>query len=267
MPKIKNHTPSDFPQFMRIVEKFQEKNSEAWFRGVGDESRALVPSIARPASVTTPEEVAKNEKKIASAFAQRSPPFVQTSLRTDLNALFFMQHYGIPTRLLDWTESPFVALYFALTSVQRDPQGAPLTDAAVWLCAPVLWNRAALKHISFEGGILDEGCEEIKAYLPSLDFEQRTMAPIMIYGTHNSPRIVAQRGVFALFGKGLDAMETLALKAPYPAGVLQKVTIAKDRIEPMLQGLFRNGMSESVIYPDLSGLSLEIRRMFGYNNG
>lgn len=50
--------------------------------------------------------------------------------------LTLMQHYGLPTRLLDWSESPLVALYFALSS-DEDAK----TDAAVWVLNPMRLNK------------------------------------------------------------------------------------------------------------------------------
>lgn len=209
-------------------------------------------------------ELSRVERDIANTFAQRAPPFVNNTFSSEWKTLFFMQHYGIPTRLLDWSESPFVALYFALSSVSRDASGKASSDAAVWSCDPISWNRTALSHITFKGGILDEYCEEIKAYSPSSDLDQRAAVPLMIYGTHNSPRIVAQRGVFALFGKGTDGMEKVFKSGAFPSQSMQKIIIKKGNVDAILSSLFRKGFSESTIYPDLAGLSLEIKRRFGF---
>ena len=186
MTKIAEQTAKNFSSVLGYVEKFQDSRDVSWYRGAGDASYHLRPTLMRRSPEPSAEELSKIERDIANSFAQRSPPFVSFDFSSEWRTLFYMQHYGIPTRLLDWTESPFVALYFALTSVQRDRSGTPLTDVALWLCDPVAWNRTALSHITFSGGVLDENSEEIKAYSPLLGVEQRATIPIMIYGTHNS---------------------------------------------------------------------------------
>ena len=264
MAEIIEHSPSSLADLLGVIEAFQNGREHAWYRGTGDAKFELTPTLGRRHKPTSPVMLNQIEKGISSTFAQRSPPFVERELTGEWRTLFFMQHYGIPTRLLDWSESPFVALYFALSSVKRGARGQPFNDVAFWMCDPVEWNRAALSHISYSGGILDEGCEEIKAYSPNMELEQRATVPVMIYGTHNSPRIVAQRGVFALFGKGGKSMQEIFRDGDFANSSLQKAVIPKVNIDNLLGSLFKNGFSDSTIFPDLFGLSLEIRRKFGY---
>ena len=265
MPVIKEYRPNNFGKLLGHIEQFQNSRDISWYRGIGDVNYSLKPSITRFDPQKSAEDLSEIEKGIANTFAQRSPPFVQMDRSSEWRNLFFMQHYGIPTRLLDWSESPFVALYFALSSVKRDSAGNATSDAVLWLVDPVIWNRTALSHITFQGGVLDEYCEEVKAYSPSADIEQRATLPIMIYGTHNSPRIVAQRGVFALFGKGSQSMEQLYLQGSFARNSLQKIIIGRERVDDLLLSLYRKGVAESTIYPDIFGLSLEIKRNFGYH--
>lgn len=267
MPKIVAADVTTLSEALKKVEKFQAAHSDVWFRGVSNDAYGLLPSIARLSGKSADQIIEQVEPGISANFAQRSPPFIDRDLTDPWRALFFMQHYGIPTRLLDWSESPFVAIYFALASIRRDAAGVPLADAAIWLCDPVAWNRTALSHISFRGGVLDESCDEIKAYSPGSKLTQIGTMPVMIYGAHNSSRIVAQRGVFALFGKNLTAMQELHIAQPFPAGTLQKLRIRAAHVDGMLASLYKSGIAESVIFPDLYGLSLEIRRKFGYANG
>ena len=250
---------------MAVVEGFQEKHDSSWYRGVGSTSHTLTPSIFRHPKHKKIEEIHKIENEIASVFEQRSPPFVNQAFKDVWEQMFYMQHYGIPTRLLDWTESPFIALYFALTSGDRTATGRPKHDAAFWMLDPIAWNRGALSDISYKGGILDPNREQVKAYSPKADLDERKNLPVMIYGTHNSPRIVAQRGMFALFGKSVDAMEKCFSENEFEEGAMQKVIVKKDIRYAVAHSLFRKGISDSTIYPDLHGLSLELKRSFGFS--
>lgn len=264
MPVVTIHTPQTFSDLMLIVESFQESRNVAWYRGVTKSDHTLKPSIFRHPKSKRIEEIHELERRLSLFFEQRSPPFVHQSFADVWQKMFFMQHYGIPTRLLDWSESPYVGLYFALSACERSKVGKPLNDAALWMVDPERWNQGALQDISYNGGILDPSREQVKSYGPNAELDERKNLPIMIYGTHNSPRIVAQRGMFALFGKSTDEMEKAYSAHPFSEGILQKVVIGKDVLDKIATSLFRKGVSDSTIYPDLVGLSLELRRSFGF---
>lgn len=154
-------------------------------------------------------------------FRQRSIPFTNRFLSDEWDVLFFMQHYGIPTRLLDWTENPFVGLHFAVMSSPFSGKlaagKASLTfasDATVWILDPVAWNKHALQHLGFDRGILSPGDEVLQSYKPLTRFTDMNVFPVAIYGAHNSPRIVAQRGAFTIFGKSTKSMEEIRYSTP-----------------------------------------------------
>jgi len=175
-----------------------------------------------------------------------------------------MQHYGIPTRLLDWSESPFVALYFALTSCKRDEKNVVTGPVAVWMLDPSEWNKVALSDISFEGDVLDSKREQVKSYSPKAELDERKNTAVMIYGTHNSPRIVAQRGTFGLFGKSVESMDKQFTRGAFSKETLQRIVIPADKVDEVAQSLFRKGIADSTVYPDLHGLALEMRRQFSF---
>lgn len=176
--------------------------------------------------------------------------------------MFYMQHHGIPTRLLNWTESPFIALYFALSSSERDKKEK--TKAAFWMLDPEAWNRCALIDISYDGGILSSDREQVKSYIPNANLDERKNLPVMIYGTHNSSRIVAQRGTFSLFGKSLEPMEKCYENGDFEEGILEQIIIPAEHRDNLASSLFRKGVSDSTVYPDLNGLSLELKRLYGF---
>jgi hypothetical protein len=252
--------PTTFAELLEVVEAFQAGSSASWYRGCTKAAYPLKPSLFRHPTHTAIEKISSVEIELTTRFVQRSLPFLQRPLTDEWDKLFFMQHYGVPTRLLDWSENPFVAIFFALAG----EQGAKPSDAAIWMCDPIAWNQAALGHISFKGGVLDQSSSLLRPYTPGTPVEEMPTLPIMIYGSYNSPRIVAQRGGFALFGQGTDPMEKVYLTEKFPDGVLHKIEIAHDKVAEICASLFRKGFSESVVFPDLDGLSRELKRVFAF---
>jgi hypothetical protein len=182
--------------------------------------------------------------------------------------LFLMQHYGVPTRLLDWSESPLMALFFAVTSA-RHRLGASGKmvfdgDAAIWLLDPVQWNKRAINLKSFPGSVLTTDDTNAKAYTPIGDVETMNTFPISVYGSHNSQRIVAQRGVFVCFGKDTRPMESVFQAENFPENCLLKIIIRRRILPSILNALLRHGITDSVVFPDLDGLAREIKRENGF---
>lgn len=98
-----------------------------WFRGQQRKHWELVPSIVRIGGLNR-----ETEDDIREEFATRAPALsrFEPLPTNDWDLYFLMQHYGVPTRLLEWTDSPSIALYFAV----RDNPGH--YDSAVWMLDP-----------------------------------------------------------------------------------------------------------------------------------
>jgi hypothetical protein len=212
------------------------------------------------------------ERELMTRFRQRSIPFVARPLTDEWDLFFFKQHYGVPTRLLDWTENPFIALYFAVMSCgftgrfKGDEAVLKFSaDAAVWMLNPVAWNAHALRHQGFDRGILTPADEALQSYKPLTKFSELNVHPVAMYGAHNSPRIVAQRGVFTIFGQGTSAMEEVYDSDGFPVGCLTKVVLDKLVLPGIRKSLLKTGFTESVVFPDLDGLAKEIKRVFKFD--
>jgi len=271
MATVRKEKVTSLPQYLELVESAQTVASQSiWYRGCGSAARSLLPSLYRHIRLKTPEELADLERQLMTRFRQRSIPYHNRSLMDDWDALFFMQHYGVPTRLLDWTENPLIALHFALMGATRMATSsgrlAFASDAADWMLDPVTWNRHALRHVSFEGGVLSPDDEAIKGYQPTPKFAGMHNQPVALYGAHNSARIVAQQGVFTIFGRNAKPMEQVFKTDGFPAECLTKITMTKSVILPMRKSLLNHGITESVVFPDLEGLAREIKRVCGFED-
>jgi hypothetical protein len=266
----KNRNPRSLPDFLTRIEELRTTaNTPLWYRGCGLASYSLAPSLYRHSTIKTPDGLAGLEKKVMARFRQRSIPYHSRDIRDDWEALFFMQHYGVPTRLLDWTENPLVALFFALMSAEasaRRNNGKLKEPAAVWVMNPDAWNEVALSHLTYAGGPLTPGDEQLKGYTPVSSGAITSKYPVALHGAHNSARIVSQRGVFTIFGNDRTPMDKLAGTAGFTTETLTRILIGKGDIRRIRKALLSHGITESVVFPDLEGLALETKRHFGFED-
>ncbi|WP_136659463.1 FRG domain-containing protein [Nitratireductor sp. XY-223] len=258
--EIPEHSAKNFTELLSQLEKFQKKTKVSWSRGMRAAKYHLEPSLYRHPKLKKIEDLLSTERQITTRFVQRSLPYLSRRLVGDWDKLFLMQHYGVPTRLLDWTENPMVSAYFALQNDVKHKDD----DAVIWLCDPEKWNQSAFRHISYKGGVFDEDDDNIAKHKPGTPLAEMPDTPIMMFGSYNSPRIVAQRGVFALFGKSMSPMDEFFKASDYEAGCLEKIIVPAAKVDLVRESLFRKGFTESVVFPEIEGLAKELRRENGY---
>ncbi|WP_162244642.1 FRG domain-containing protein [Acidovorax sp. Leaf160] len=263
---------SSFAEFLSELHRINYTKNSFWYRGVGDASYQLTPSLFRHKTAKNQPAYKKLELELNETFEMRSLPYAESRVwaEDDWERLFFMQHYRVPTRLLDWSGSPLVSMHFAVTSVQVDKHGNALSDAAIYVLDPNKWNNAAYAETGFPGGVLSSKDIWLKRYSPSEVYTfSGPLPPMAMRGVHNSARIVAQQGFFTVFGPQAEPMEKTFSwikdgKPVFPLESLRKYIIPKDQVRSVREEIFSLGVSESTIYPDLEGLAAELKRTFGF---
>ena len=174
---------------------------QTWYRGQANADWGLLPGYFRLISPPSESTLIKQFKQNASMLIEKTP-------KDSFDWLFLMQHYGVPTRLLDWSESPLIGLYFAVENHSRHLS----TPAALWALRPSELNKNAglndadEAHFipSFEDSELESYTVEILA-----QNSRNKLKPLATIATRNNARIQAQHGVFTIHHHDHVPIETI----------------------------------------------------------
>jgi hypothetical protein len=171
-------------------------------------------------------------------------------LEDELRCLALMQHHGAPTRLLDFTKSPYVAAFFALERATEDVAVYALNTPALWDAAP-----------RFDPGLTRD---VIDPRLPGV--YQRLYAvnrhPVLWFGEplEMDTRLVAQSGLFVIPGVLDQPLEAILEQYPDDAQLLTKFVLPASTREQAMRSLYRMNITSATLFPDLDGLA----RSMGY---
>jgi hypothetical protein len=225
-----------------------------WFRGHSDVSYSLIPSGLRLSKVSDrvkAYELMAEFKRVAVHKLERPP--VAGSPAEDMEWAQIAQHHGLPTRLLDWTESATTALYFACEK-KLD------SDGIVFLMNPVSLNIWSFRDDKL--GILDPRThkELINRYLFAKPTEsKRATPPLAVNPVWNTERLIVQRGKFTLHGRKFS----LNLNVPTLLGI----PILKEAKPQLRSDLQRIGVDEMTLYPELEHSCNHLKRLSGLAAG
>jgi hypothetical protein len=195
------------------------------FRGQNT-NKALIPKIARHYFKKSREV---DEKRMLREFIINAKPQLQTKLETKLDKLVVAQHYGIPTRLLDWTENPLTALYFATNRVNEDAD-----HSVVWV---ISFDRSS--SLLLDNPNVDPfNINTIKFYRPENLIE----------------RLSAQNGWLSIHPQNGYGFYQRAEKIDDVSAKMSKIIIPKKRLSEIHQTLNSCGINEFSIFQDLDSL-------------
>jgi hypothetical protein len=156
------------------------------------------------------------EMQILREFLRRINNYQEHFRSTDtLECLSFIQHFGGPTRLLDWTYSFYIAAFFALSSATLDSQ------AAIWCFRSTVWDDYHDKRVFFtEEGELIHDLEEMKCKPYSI-YPKSWMATTSLHRNSTQNLVCMNSTLTSRIHALKDNKEYFSLKQIYPI-VLKK---------------------------------------------
>ena len=240
--------------------------SKVWLRGNGEPYKApLSPSVYREdftdraLSVgygANEEEKRLNlEREMLNEFRTSGAVFLNTNNIADV--YFIAQHYGMPTRLLDWTTNPLAALFFAVENkAQHKDDGELFIMEAKGILPPVpggakgdecLWNVVSMRHPYVTDAIGQSFWHEQK--------KERFPLIVPVRPDNQPGRIGQQSSCFTVHMHG---------SAPQTNKTLAKMRIPASAKVDLLNDLHRLNINQFTTYNDLDHLSKDIRRAWGF---
>jgi len=246
-------------QARRDFERDYSGSGIPFFRGHAASYYRLEPSLFRPVDGRPYKDY--DEQNFYYEFRARAGALLAPTY-SSWDILFLMQHHGVPTRLLDWTESFAAALYFALEKAA--------SDVDIWMLDPYALNQTVNRSAKIldVGSDLD-GMEYFDLFINQESRGSRARGnsrrntqsrsrwkkrkdAIAIYPRRQIARLASQHGLFTLHFSP-EPLELL--KKPG----LTRFTVKAVALEETRMFLRLMGINEFSLFPDLDGLSRFLR--------
>jgi len=229
---MKTMTISTIADLSNHVERhfLDDRTTTVIYRGHGAASFLLKPKAGRLSPPKHSGRTTLNESLMLELFRRQSTDRIPIVADNDWELLAVAQHHGMPTRLLDWTRSPLAALYFAVAKEceSRHRDGRPKNEDA---------EIVALRS------------EKIQLTRPLPPQPLKITSVIKYVPRITTPRLRAQSGLFTAHPEPTKAYE--------PNGII-RLRIPYNRRKPLKDALYRHGINENVLFPDLDGLARHI---------
>lgn len=245
-------TVKDFNEFLNAINtSIKIFSRELWWRGQSESKPEwkLRPKIYREGFSRV------SERGMAQRFTNKARiRYPKCPDRDDYSSwLFLMQHYGLPTRLLDWSESSLIALYFA---VQEDG-----CNGIIWGLAPGNLNKSQINKEEIVVG----GHPHLQP-LFELAFQEKEVKDsktvLAVLTDQFDLRHMVQSSVFTLHG-----ISTPLDEFPNVEDFLIKIEIPKEVKPYFRHALYVFGIQKSYLFPDLEYLAKELTESKFFDTG
>jgi hypothetical protein len=210
------------------------------FRGQRDASLPLYSALSRYliSFRVDPRAWREQEERILRIFKRKAIHFLDIvpDREDDFEWLALMQDHGAPTRLLDFTWSPYVAAFFALHNATH--------EGVIWACNPVEIGKTKKVELDKPGGFR-------KYVLSTSDNFVCLGEPYAM-----NRRLIAQSGTFLVPSVLDKSIEEILREYPNPHETLIKLIVPVDRVrERGMRELYRMNITTATLFPDLDGLA------------
>lgn len=239
------------------ISEYRRKNEVLWFRGHSDYNYKLNSGLYRITS--NKADIRTHENNIFNSFLNYGYGFCNSfTCNTNWNTLFLMQHYGLYTRLLDWTDSLITALYFAVQGNSHE------TDPCLWILNPIKLNNNC-KHLYDQNDqdypeigliTIDTIPKRVNDYIQYYK-EDIDISSFSIMPRRNNDRLISQNGFFTVQGT-----QNIPLEEEYPSehnDFLFCIKLEKNDIKEYKNFLKLTGINYYSLYGGADGLCKYIK--------
>lgn len=259
---------NNIDQFLKILDRYNEYN-EIYYRGQSAQYKSITASIARNKGYIKNEYLIYNE-----SISMKKDEF--KTLTYPIERLSKLQHYGIPTRLIDITINPLIALFFAIQDINNEyasyvyvyiQKSYSMDSKHVKLLALL----ATLKKydIQFIKESYQKQYDSFISEKEIIDFAQESVFVKYSEGLKKTnSRLYNQKGTFVICGndikdniiqnkiKPLDSIKpTIIIYIPFE----HKMSIKRELDK-------KYGINETMIYPELPSVANYIREKYSFEN-
>lgn len=214
----------------------------------------LTSVVAVPCPLPEKHKLLRDEaKSLFRRFKAEAWPLLRPEERSDWGVVFTMQHFGLPTRLLDWTESFACALFFA--QQHRQPEDA----SAVWLLDSEGLNEVSIgrRGLVALDEKLDQSTLDARPWHPGWVPSPQDLPTITVSPIFTNPRMTAQRSAFSLVGDTFLPLDKQFEGRLVRDGLLVKIELPPDSFVDVEEYLRLAGVRSFTYFPDLPGLALD----------
>lgn len=278
---------SHIVEIVNETKSFWKRDDKPWFRGQASANPPL-PKLFRGSKS---RENLKRESQLLADYKRRTVVLSSQRFNSAIDYMIVAQHYGLPTRLLDWTESLFCALYFALFEQAR----SKASNATLWIINPKELNSFTTdldggsvrnlkevypydsyygkinleyamrakpsvenpEEVGLFGGIYHTYAQYEGEVQRDIRFPLVTKYPLAIVPPYLDLRMVMQKSVFTVHGHDTHDFGHMYDETFESNHGLTKIVFDRDSAGTIRRELNTIGVSDSMFFPDIQGLTKE----------